>query len=64
MSPLTVSARIAAAARLQPMTVAQLAKCLSLHRSTIRRALPVPGVQRVGTVLTKGRPWIAYGVVA
>lgn len=49
---------------LQPMTVEQLARCLCVHPSTIRRALPVAGVRRAGTERTKGRPWIRYEVAA
>lgn len=60
----TLPDRIASALRLQPMTVDQLARCLSVNRGTIRRALPLSDVRRVGTVRTKGRPWIRYEVAA
>lgn len=59
-----IHVRVIAALELQPMTVEQLAKCLSAHPTTIRRNLPMSGAHRLGTVRTKGRPWIRYGVPA
>lgn len=54
--------RIPAALSLQPMTVDQLARCLSVHTTSIRRVLNAIGAERIGTQRTKGRPWIRYGM--
>jgi predicted ArsR family transcriptional regulator len=59
-----VRERIPSVLALQPMTVEQLAKCLSVHPHTIRRALPLAGVRRAGTERSNGRPWIRYEVAA
>lgn len=56
--------RIPAALALQPMTVDQLARCLSVQRNTVRRALLLADVRPAGTVRTKGRPWIRYEAAA
>ena len=52
--------RILGALRLQPMTVAELALCLSVQPMSVRQRLLELDVKRVGTVRTKGRPWIRY----
>jgi len=52
--------RILGALRLQPMTAAELARCLSAHPTSVRKRLLEIGVKRVGTVRTKGRPRIRY----
>lgn len=60
--------RILGALALQPMTVAQLARCLSTSRSAIRRwvrAMRQESVVRCsGTQHGKGRPWKRYEVRA
>jgi predicted ArsR family transcriptional regulator len=52
--------RILGALRLRPMTVAELAQCLSVRPTSVRQRLGEIDVHRVGTVRTKGRPWIRY----
>lgn len=52
--------RILGALRLQPMTVAELARCLSVRPMSVRKLLRELDVRRVGTIRTKGRPWIRY----
>jgi len=52
--------RILGALRLQPMTAAELARCLSVRPTSVRQRLLEIGAKRVGTVRTKGRPRIRY----
>lgn len=52
--------RIPAALALQPMTVVELARCLSVNIGSVRKCLPEINLRVVGTVRTKGRPWIRY----
>lgn len=58
MTPLRI--RVIGALRLQPMTVAELARCLSVERGTIRKIITEIDVKPVGTLRTKGRPWVRY----
>jgi predicted ArsR family transcriptional regulator len=67
--PKTLSDRICDALMLQPMTVEQLATCLSIHPMTVRkhvRAMRDDG-DLVGVDIVKtryGRPWIQYSLPA
>ena len=57
---MTTPERIERACALMPLTVHQLAQCLSLSMSWIRQTIPQANVLPVGTVKTNGRPWNLY----
>lgn len=52
--------RIIGALQLQPMTISELARCLSVQPASIRSRIREIDVQQVGTMRTHGRPWIRY----
>lgn len=56
--------RIAGALQLQPMTVAELARCLSVCQQTIRRAIADAPVKPAGSVRGRGKPWTVWKLVA
>ena len=60
---MTLEPRIAGALSLAPMTVAQLARCLSANVQAVRRRLDaMPAVMRCGTLRGAGRPFVVYGI--
>jgi hypothetical protein len=60
MNPEPLRERIPAALDLQPMTAAELAQCLGVKVGSVRHCLPEIDVCGVGTVRSKGRPWVLY----
>lgn len=55
--------RIEAALRLAPMTVAQLARCLTAYPPAVRKRLDaMPNVIRCGTRASATRPHVVYGL--
>jgi hypothetical protein len=64
MSPQPLPIRIADALRLSPMTVADLARCLSVSPATVRHRLPDANVRRSGTQRGKTHPWNRWEVAA
>lgn len=64
MRPEPLRLRAVSALRLRPMTVLQLATCLSSTEGAIRNVVREIDVVRVGTTRTRGRPWIKWGLAA
>jgi predicted ArsR family transcriptional regulator len=67
MTALPSQVRILDALQLQPMTVEQLATCLSLNRGTVRkRVLDMRQERRIraihATPSRHGRPWVVYSI--
>jgi predicted ArsR family transcriptional regulator len=67
MKPAPVSQRILDALQLQPMTVEQLATCLSLYRGTVRKwVLDMRHERSVRAIHAQpsrnGRPWVVYSI--
>ena len=61
---MTLAPRIEGALRLAPMTVTQLARCLSANAQAVRKRLDaMPGVARLGKRRSSTRPHVIYGLV-
>jgi len=60
---MTTTERLERACALMPMTVHQLAQCLSTSHRYVRARIPLTRLYQVGTVKgTNGRPWNLYAV--
>ena len=60
---MTTAERLERACSLMPMTVHQLAQCLSTSHRYIRSLIPQTRLYQCGTVKgTNGRPWNLYAV--
>jgi DNA-binding transcriptional ArsR family regulator len=64
MKPNPLRIRILSTLRLQPMTVREIASCLSVRESSVRNVIREIDVMCIGKVRAHSKPWILYGVAA